>query len=199
MIIAIANQGGGPAKAVVANQLALLRARSGRKVMLLDADPQHAACACCQASFNGREKIRIDARNFANAAGRSLPQDLESLRLRYNDIVIDTEGRDTLDSRAALIAARLVVVPVTPDQVDLSNQYQLIARLNAARMFNPGLRVLFVLLGCAGDKRGPTPGDIAAARAYVTRVMSASLAGTVLHQPCAPDEMDALYREVFAH
>lgn len=192
MIIAIANQSGGPAKAVVANHLALLRARSGRKVMLLDADPQHAACAWCQASAAAGRRPRVDARAIT---GRTLPQDLETLRLRYSDIVIGTEGRDTLESRAALIAARLVVVPVTLDQVDLASQYQLIARLNAARMFNPGLRVLFVILGDAGD---PTPDEIAAVRSYVTRVMSASLAGTVLHQPCAPDEMDALYREVFA-
>jgi hypothetical protein len=41
------------------------------------------------------------------------------------------------------------VVPVTPAQADLASQYQLIARLNAARMFNPGLRVLFVLVGGA--------------------------------------------------
>ncbi len=193
MIVAIANQSGGPAKAAVANQLALLRARSGRKVALLDADPQQAACACCHASVAAGEKPRVDARAIT---GRTLPQDLETLRLRYNDIVIDTEGRDTLESRAALIAARLAVVPVTLDHIDLDNQYQLIARLNAARMFNPGLRVLFVILSNAGH---PSADEIAAVRSYVTHVMSASLAGTVLHQPCTPAEMDALYREVFAH
>ncbi|MFA9216958.1 MAG: hypothetical protein ACEQSK_07610 [Sphingomonadaceae bacterium] len=193
MIITIASQSSGPAKAVVANYLALLRARSGRKVMLLDADPQHAACAWCHAHAAAGIRPRVDARAIS---GPCLPQLLESLRLRYNDIVIDTEGRDTLESRAALIAARLVLVPVTLDQVDLASQYQLIARLNAARMFNPDLRVLFVILGQAGD---PTADEIAAVRSYVTRVMSATLAGIVLHHPCAPDEMDALYREVFAH
>lgn len=108
-------------------------------------------------------------------------------------VLVDTEGRDSAESRAALIAARLAVVPLKPDQADLSTRYQLIARLNAARMFNPGLRVLFVLVGGAGE---PTDAERAAVRAYVAQVMSATLASTVIHGQ-APVDMDAWYREVF--
>ena len=170
MIVAIANQDGGSGKTVIANHLAQLRIRSGRKVMLVDA-----------------------AR--AATAGK-LVTDLELLRARYNDIVIDTEGRDTAASRAALIAARLAIVPidvpVTPQQVDLASQYKLIARLNTARMFNPGLRVLFVLVA-----DHPTDEECAAVRAYTARVMSATLASTVIHGEASAD-MDALYHEVFS-
>ena len=83
------------------------------------------------------------------------------------------------------------MVPVTPEQADLTSQYKLIARLNSARMFNPNLRVLFVLVA-------DQPGDDqrAAVRAYAARVMSATLASTVIHGQ-APADMDALYREVF--
>ncbi|MQA40538.1 AAA family ATPase [Rugamonas aquatica] len=190
MIVAIANQSGGAGKTIVANNLALLRARAGRKVMLVDTDPKAAASSWCSELAAAGVRPRVATRAIT---GRSLVEDLEQLRNRYNDIVIDTEGRDTAESRAALIAARLVVVPVTPMQVDLSTQYQLIARLNAARMFNPGLRVLFVLVG--GDAE-PTAGERAAVRAYVSRVMSATLANTVVHGQ-APADMDALYREVF--
>ncbi|OEZ99062.1 AAA family ATPase [Duganella sp. HH101] len=194
MIVAIANQSGGAGKTIVANNLALLRARAGRKVMLVDTDPKAAASNWCSELAAAGVWPRVATRAIT---GRSLVEDLEQLRYRYNDIVIDTEGRDTAESRAALIAARLVVVPVTPLQVDLSTQYQLIARLNAARMFNPGLRVLFVLVG--GDAQStdePTAEERAAVRAYVSRVMSATLANTVVHGQ-APADMDALYREVF--
>ncbi|MQA21418.1 AAA family ATPase [Rugamonas rivuli] len=190
MIVAIANQSGGAGKTIVANNLALLRARAGRKVMLVDTDPKAAASSWCSELAAAGVRPRVASRAIT---GRSLVEDLEQLRNRYNDIVIDTEGRDTAESRAALIAARLVVVPVTPLQVDLSTQYQLIARLNAARMFNPGLRVLFVLVGGADE---PTDEERAAVRAYVSRVMSATLANTVVHGQ-APADMDALYREVF--
>lgn len=190
MIVAIANQNGGAGKTIIANNLALLRTRSGRKVMLVDTDPRGASCAWCGELAAAGVQPRVAARAIT---GRTLVHDLELLRTRYNDIVIDTEGRDTAESRAALIAARLVVVPVTPDQADLSSQYKLIARLNCARMFNPGLRVLFVLVA-----EDPSEAERAAVRAYAARVMSATLASTILHgQGQAPADMDALYREVF--
>jgi chromosome partitioning protein len=86
-------------------------------------------------------------------------------------------------------------VPVTPQQVDLASQYKLIARLNSARMFNPDLRVLFVLVGGVD---APSDEERAAVRAYAARVMSASLASTII-RGAAPADMDALYREVFNH
>lgn len=131
MIIAIASQCG--AQASVASHLAQLRARCGCKVKLLDAGSTSAA------------------------SGRTLPDQLESLRNRYHDIVIDTGGEDTLESRAALIAARLVVVPVTPGQPGQPGQQQLTSRLDTARMFNPGLRVLYAAIGDAAD---PTPAEM---------------------------------------
>jgi chromosome partitioning protein len=196
MIIAVANHSGGAGKTIVANNLALLRARAGRRVLLVDTDPRAAACAWCGELAAAGVRPRVTARAIC---GRTLVGELELLRTRYNDIVIDTEGRDTAASRAALIAARLAIVPidvpVTPQQVDLASQYKLIARLNAARMFNPGLRVLFVLVG--GDVP-PSDEERAAARAYASRVMSATLASTVI-RGAAPADMDGLYREVFHH
>jgi len=220
MIIAIANQNGGSGKTIVANNLALLRARTGRKVLLLDADPKQSSTNWgCERSAAG-VRPRIAARALA---GRALEQELDTLRRHYNDIVIDTEGRDTAESRAALNAARLVVVPVSAEQADLASQYKLIARLNAARMFNPHLRVLFVAVANEGDADEADADDLAAIRAYAARVMSATLAGTVIHEqlaahracgrgrcvcdggsdgasigdPGAAAEMQALYKEVF--
>lgn len=201
MIVAIANQSGGAGKTVVANCLALLRARSGRRVILIDTDPCQASRRWSQERGAAGGEPRLAARALS---GRGLASELERLRLHYNDIVIDTEGRDTAESRAALSVARRVVVPVTAVQVDLASQYRLIARLNAARMFNPGLNVLFVLVGAAA---APDPAALAAVRAYAARVMSATLADTMIHWhgACAGDgelvaaaDMQALYREVYA-
>jgi hypothetical protein len=80
-------------------------------------------------------------------------------------------------------------------------------------MFNPGLRVLFVT---AGGENDPAPQALAAVRAYAAQVMSAGIAGPILHLPallwgadvpgrCACDiesstgaaEMTALYEEVY--
>jgi chromosome partitioning protein len=173
MIIAIANQCAGEHSQVGAC-LAALRTQRGRSVLLLDTDPRR------------------------DVDGAGIDAELERLEHNYNDIIVDTEGRDTVAGRAALRVARLVVVPVHVDEVSLERQYQLIARLNSTRMFNPGLRVVFVILGGAAD---PSSAELAAVRSYVGHVMSATLAGTVLHArtPAAfAADMDALYREVFA-
>lgn len=212
MIITIANQGPSAGASIVASNLAVLRARSGRKVCLIDTDlKKRFACGWSIERSAAGIRPRIPGRNIG---GRGLVQELDKLLPHFNDILIETEARDCADNRSALIAARLVVVPVQADQVDLGTQYKLIACLNAARMFNPGLRVLFVLVAGRTD---PTSDELAAVRAYVSRVMSASLASTTLHAPgsheygegrcvcdaetCDPDmaaEMHALYQEVYA-
>lgn len=170
MIIAIADQYGSCGAAIGAS-LAQLRVRSGRKVLLVGADKTHRP----------------------GARGRSLSAELEHLIPRYHDIVIDTDGLDT-PGRTALIAARLAIVPIRADQADLERHYPLIARLNAARMFNPGLRVLFVAAAGAND---PTAAEMLRVRSYVAQVMAATLFPTVIHQHGAA-EIAALYDLVFA-
>jgi len=210
MIVTIAGSGGAAAT-IVAQNLALLRARAGRRVLLVDSDPQQPACRWARRRYEDGRKPNILAETIL---GSDLDVRLAPLQRRSHDIVIHTEG-DSPASRAALIAARTVVVPLTAGQADIEHQYPLIARLNSARIFNPALRVLFVLIGEGVDPGGA---GMAAARAYAAQVMSATLACTVLHAQGAagPDcvggqcvceaperdaraaaEMKELYREVF--
>nr|WP_052171146.1 ParA family protein [Massilia sp. JS1662] len=157
-----------PAGAQLASQLARLRAGHGRDVVLLDAD---------------------------RTRGGSLSEELERLLARHDDVVIDAGG-DGPACRSALIAAQVALVPLAPEQADVDARYGLIARLNHARMFNPGLRVLFVAIGGAHD---PAPAALCAMRAYAAQVMSAGVADTVLHLPDyrSAAEMAALYEEVY--
>lgn len=186
MIITVADQCRTRGKAIGAT-LALLRARSGRKVVVIDAgsalqsgapDQEHPAAGC---GAYARKSV---------TTGHSLPDELAHLMTRYHDIVIDTDGRDA-GGRAALIAARLAIVPIHPGEADCECHYALIARLNAARMFNPGLRVMFVI---AAGPAEPSDAELARIRAYVAQVMAATLCATVIHQP---GEIAALYHDVF--
>ena len=190
MIIAIADQCGTCGKAI-GETLALLRARSGRTVLVIDADSPHSPGAGSSERFPG---FGPRVPRHAITAGR-LSAELEQFIPQYQDIVIETDGRDA-PARAALIAARLVIVPIHSEQADLACHYALIARLNSARMFNPGLHVMFVIAaGCVA----PSSADLLEIRAYVAQVMSATLCATVIHASASPasDEIAALYREVF--
>jgi chromosome partitioning protein len=210
MIVTIATSEPQDAAGLVAENLALLRARSGRKVLLMDATSRQA----CQQWATERERLHLGPALTARAVrGFGLPEELERLYPRFADVVIATDGGNGHECRSALIMAQVAVVPLAPEQADIDGRYDLIARLNSARMFNPGLRVLFVT---AGSEHDPAPRELLAMRGYAAQVMAGGLAGTILHLPallwgadrpgrCASDnesstgaaEMAALYEEVY--
>lgn len=211
MIVAIANPAGANWRAMVANNLAVLRARSGRKVMLIDTDPNRPSCSWSRERAAAGAMPLVPARQLNP---RDEPAALASLHEGDTDLLVDTAGRDSAASRAALSAAELVIVPVHPGQIGLANQYKLIERLNLARRFNPALRVLFVVVNGA---RSAEPGELAEVRAFAARVLAATLADTTIQVPenydygagrcvcdaetCDPEiaaDMHALYREVYA-
>lgn len=218
MIIAIVNQHGNPERSVVARNLAVLRARSGRRVCLMHADGARTMFGAAATGTDwGSERSAAGVRPWIDTrhvGSRAVKARLAALRPLFNDILIDAGARDTEECRCVLAAARLVLVPVRGDAIDLDAQYRLLKRLNAARGFNPGMQVLFVAVTGAA---GPGAQERAAVLAHVARVDGATLAATVLHAPCALDygpgrcvcdaetcdperasEMHALCREVYA-
>jgi chromosome partitioning protein len=210
MIVTVANLTPESGKTLLSENLALLRARGGRKVLLLDADPRQTGLHWCEARARSRLRPQIATRT---ARGHGFSEEIERLQARFDDIVIDTAGCTSYECRCALIAAQVVVVPLAPEHADLDKEYRLIAQLNSARMFNPGLRVLFV---ATSGERDLAMTERLLVHAYAGQVMSAGLAATTIHLPvlrwgadapgrCACDrdsnagaaEMAALYHEVF--
>lgn len=208
MIVTVVNCAPPGLGSVVAETLALLRSRAGCKVLLLDAgsgqDCEQWHAARVRARLGPAPAVRT-LRGFGCAA------QLERLQAGFRDIVIATDGCGGHDCRWALIAAQVAVVPLGSDHGDIDTRCECIARLNSARMFNPGLRVLFVTMTA---EHAPARSAMYAVRTYAAQVMSAGLASTVLHLPalawgadgrCACDtesstdaaEMVALYGEVY--
>ncbi len=143
MIITITDEYGGMEKSILAGRLAASRALAGRKVLLLDADPHHATLRQVNQAHQQADGARpgIVARAIS---AKGLQPELEHLVTCYHDIVIDTEGRDSMGSRSALIAARVVIIPIDGSHSDASSRARLVQRITYARLFNPGLRVLVV-------------------------------------------------------
>jgi len=114
MIIAITDERGGTAKSIIAGRLAASRALAGHKVLLLDADPRQGAMEQARnlhdcAMHGSVTRPRLMARAIS---AKGVQPELEHLVHCYHDIVIDSEGRDSMGSRSALIAARVLVVPL---------------------------------------------------------------------------------------
>jgi len=210
MIVTIVHTALPAVGAQLAANLALLRGRHGRKVCLLDASPEQMCARWSLERARSRLRPTVTA---AAVSGGGFADTLERLAARHDDIVIATDGADSPECRRALIAARVALVPLAPEHVDAAAGRELVTRLDNARMFNPGLRVLFVTVG---GERDPPPAAQAGVCAYADRMPTAGVAAAIVHLPalqwgadvpgrCVSDidgsagaaEMRALYEEVY--
>ena len=169
MIIAIADQCGTCGKAI-AESLALLRASSGRKVLVIDAD---AAASTWQPRAPLAAGAPAACDHWPQLVRRTgtIDSALPRYRHRYRRArYVRTGGADRRQAGHR-------PDPAGPGGPRLP--IPLIARLNAARMFNPGLHVMFVI---AAGPIDPSGADLARIRAYVAQVMAATLCATVIHE-----------------
>ena len=117
-IITIAQQKGGAGKTTLAAQLAIVWALQGKRLAVLDIDPQGslAAWAELRRARLGDAALGFD---FAALSGWRATEWVER-RAREADIVIlDSAPHAELEARIALRAASLVVVPLQPSPLDL--------------------------------------------------------------------------------
>lgn len=175
MIVAIAGQPLDTVASALAANLAVLRRRAGAHVLLVDAGRRQADRAWLAA----RAAARLSPRPQVLAmSGYGFGERLDQTVAHYDDVLIDAGDCAGHECRSALIAAQVALVPIAPRDADPARAYDLIARLNAARMFNPGLRVLFAAVADAADD--DVGAALAAVRAYAAEVMSGHVAAAVL-------------------
>ena len=136
MIILIGGEKGGTGKTTIATNLAAMRAIKGHDVLLVDTDKQGSASAWSD--------IR-DARNVSQRVpniqkfGSNLASDIRDFQKRYEDIIIDAGGRDSVELRAAMTIADLMYVPVQASQFDIWTLSIINDLVSQARGFNPNL------------------------------------------------------------
>jgi len=117
-VITIAQQKGGSGKTTLAVHLSTQLAHAGQRVAALDIDPQ----ASLGAWYRLRETTLGDRAWSCEVfpiSGWRLQGTLDRLSLSREFVLIDTPPRAESDTRAAIRAARLVLIPVQPSPVDL--------------------------------------------------------------------------------
>lgn len=171
--------------------LAVLLRRAGRRVLLADAAAGHACARWAAARAHAGCRPYLDALRLD---GDGLGQRIECAAGGYDVVLVDAGGCDGRAWRPALIAARLALVPLAAQDADLDRNYRLAAQLNVARMFNPGLHVLFVPAadGAAGQSAAAALAA-SAVRAYAGEVMAARVLPGLLEVDAlsAPDGLHA--------
>lgn len=112
-IISFVTQKGGSGKSTLAINCAVAAQQSGRRVMLLDMDEQRTA----ENWFQVRE---TDTPQVISILPSELNSALELAEVKKFDwVLIDTPGRDTPGTLAAIKKADLVAVPCRPSPADI--------------------------------------------------------------------------------
>lgn len=149
MVIAVCNEKGGSGKTTISINLAVKLGLLGEDTLLIDADPQRSI----EVFTNIRDKENIDLTfNTVAKFGNSLAKEVQSLKSKYDAIVIDTGGRDSQEMRQALAISDLVIIPTLPSDLDIAVLNKMINLFNQAKDFNPNAKALITI-----SKASPNP------------------------------------------
>ena len=212
MIVLVGGEKGGVGKTTLAVNLAAMRSRSGHDVLLIDADKQASASLWAgirQEDGSARPVPCVQKR------GKGLAAAIRDLAGRYEDVVIDAGGQDSVELRAALTVAHLAVFPIQPSLFDAATLETLAELVAQAQGFNSGLVAAVVINRASTNprvKEADDAKDLIAAYSDL-HLLEALLRDRIVFRktvrdglcvleadhrdPAAEAEMDALYREVF--
>jgi len=138
MIYTIGGIKGGSGKTTVACNLTVLLSDAKRDVLLVDADEQATAT-----DFTSWRNERTDNQAGYTAIqlhGSSVRTQLLKLAPKYDDVVIDTGGRDTDSQRAALSVSSVYLVPFVPQSFDIWTLEKVVRLIKEILIINPELR-----------------------------------------------------------
>jgi chromosome partitioning protein len=214
VILAVANTKGGVGKTTLAFLISVARARAGRDVWLVDADPQGSASTAATVRADGGREPVLACSAYPDA--RALGIQLRRQASKFEDIVIDVGGRDTEALRVALVLADTVLIPVQPRGLDIWALGAIAGLVEGARSTRDGLRALAVInLADPGISADNTDAAAALADFSTFEVATTQLvrrkafAAAAAHgmgidelspsDPKAASELEALVSTVYAH
>ncbi len=139
MIIGVLNQKGGVGKTTLSVNIAAALARTGQRVLLIDADPQGSALDWAAA----REGDPLFA--VVGLPKPSIHKELSVVGEGYDHIVIDGPPRVTDLARSAIMASDVVLVPVQPSPYDIWAADEVVKLIQEASVFKENIKSFFVI------------------------------------------------------
>ncbi|TDX22955.1 plasmid segregation oscillating ATPase ParF [Modicisalibacter xianhensis] len=139
MVIGVLNQKGGVGKTTLSVNIAAALARTGKRVLLIDADPQGSALDWAAA----REEEPLFA--VVGLPKPSIHKELTVVGEGYDHIVIDGPPRVTDLARSAIMASDIVLIPVQPSPYDIWAADEVVKLIQEASVFKENIKSFFVI------------------------------------------------------
>ena len=214
MIILIGGEKGGTGKTTLAVNLAALRALQGRDVLLIDTDIQASASYWAQSRDEAKVQPRVAC---IQKFGKGLQNEVQDLAKRYQDIIIDAGGRDSVELRVGLVVAERAFVPIQASQFDIWTLGRMDDLVKTAQGFNSDLKAWVVISRASTN---PSVTETAEAQNILADFEHLHLASSIVRDrityrkaardglcveemrpadPKAVEEMKGLFTEVFDH
>jgi chromosome partitioning protein len=214
MIVLIGGEKGGTGKTTVATNLAAMRALSGRDVLLIDTDQQGSANYWAQSRDEASVNPRVAC---VQKFGKGLPVEVKDLAHRYQDIIIDAGGRDSVELRSAMVVANRAYIPIQPSQFDIWTLNRMDELIETAKSFNPDLQAWVII---SRSSTNPSVHESDDTIEIMGDFPNLGLAGVSIRDriayrkaakdgmavcelkpkdPKAVEEMEVLYKEVFSN
>ena len=150
MIILIGGEKGGVGKTTLAVNLAVKAATEGKDVLLVDADQQASANLWAQIREEGKTRPEVAC---IQKQGKGLGRELQRLSERYDVVVIDAGGRDSVELRSALVVADQAFFPLRPSLFDAATLGRLELLCSQARAYNDALSAWVVVNAASSHPR----------------------------------------------
>ncbi len=115
-VITIAQQKGGAGKTTVAAQLAVAFAAAGKRVAIVDIDPQASLADWHRLRNGAGVRYPID---LSEVAGYRVSTEITRVKDNHDIVVIDSPPHAETEAKLAVRAADLVVVPVQLSPMDI--------------------------------------------------------------------------------
>ncbi len=149
MVIAVCTEKGGSGKTTISINLAVKLGLIKEDTLLIDSDPQRSIEVFT--NIRDRENVELTFNTVAKF-GTSLAKEIQSLKTKYDAIIIDTGGRDSEEMRQALAVSDLIIIPTLPSDLDIAVLNKMINLFNQAKAFNPNAKALITI-----SKASPNP------------------------------------------
>jgi chromosome partitioning protein len=171
MIILIGSEKGGVGKSTLATNFSVYLTLLGKDVILVDSDKQRTSSNWADDRRKSNLPIVESISKYDN-----IRHTLKDLQKRYEYVIVDAQGRDSIELRTGLLSANICITPVQPSQADLDTIYKMVNITQTAQETNEELKTYSII------SRAPnTSTEITEARQCLSNVKEIQLLNNVVY------------------